>query len=29
VKELATMDWDTINRNRMEWTRRWQREVER
>lgn len=29
VRELATMDWDTINRNRMEWTRRWQREVER
>lgn len=29
VKELVAMDWDTINRNRMEWTRRWQREVER
>lgn len=29
VKQLVTMDWDVINKNRTEWTRRWQREVER
>ena len=29
VKQLVTMDWDAINKNRTEWTRRWQREVER
>jgi putative spermidine/putrescine transport system substrate-binding protein len=29
VKQLVAMDWATINANRTEWTRRWQREVER
>jgi len=29
VRELVSMDWNTINANRTEWTRRWQREVER
>jgi putative spermidine/putrescine transport system substrate-binding protein len=29
VKELVAVDWATINQNRTEWTKRWQREVER
>ncbi len=29
VKQLIGLDWDTINRNRADLTRRWQREVER
>ncbi|WP_159998447.1 ABC transporter substrate-binding protein [Roseomonas sp. 18066] len=29
VKQLLAMDWDVINPARQEWTRRWQREVER
>jgi putative spermidine/putrescine transport system substrate-binding protein len=29
VRNLVTMDWAAINRVRTEWTRRWQREVER
>ena len=29
VRELIALDWSVINANRTEWTRRWQREVER
>ena len=29
VKQLIVVDWTTINASRAEWTRRWQREVER
>lgn len=29
VKKLVAVDWATINQNRTEWTKRWQREVER
>ncbi|SHJ22399.1 putative spermidine/putrescine transport system substrate-binding protein [Roseomonas rosea] len=29
VRGLVSLDWGTINANRTEWTRRWQREVER
>ena len=29
VRQLVAVDWDAINANRTEWTRRWQREVER
>lgn len=29
VKQLVALDWATINARRAEWTRRWQREVER
>lgn len=29
VKQLVGLDWATINARRAEWTRRWQREVER
>lgn len=29
VKSLIGLDWDVVNRNRADWTRRWQREVER
>lgn len=29
VRSLIAVDWEAINRNRTEWTRRWQREVER
>jgi len=29
VGKLIALDWETINAKRMEWTRRWQREVER
>ena len=29
VKQLVGLDWATINAKRPEWTRRWQREVER
>jgi putative spermidine/putrescine transport system substrate-binding protein len=29
AEKLVNFDWDTINRHRDEWTRRWNREVER
>jgi len=29
VRELVSLDWTAINASRTEWTRRWQREVER
>ncbi|MFD1883048.1 ABC transporter substrate-binding protein [Paracoccus pacificus] len=29
IKSLVTVDWDTINQQRDEWTQRWAREVER
>ncbi len=29
VRQLIGLDWDVVNRNRADWTRRWQREVER
>ena len=29
IAQLVTVDWDTINPNRQEWTQRWAREVER
>lgn len=29
VEKLVVVDWDTINRNRQEWTQRWTREIER
>lgn len=29
IESLVTLDWDTINANRTEWTTRWAREVER
>lgn len=29
VKNLKAVDWDVVNANREEWTRRWNREIER
>jgi putative spermidine/putrescine transport system substrate-binding protein len=29
IQQLITVDWNTINENREEWTQRWAREVER
>ena len=29
IQSLVTVDWDTINQNRDDWTQRWAREVER
>ena len=29
IGKLIAVDWDTINANRLEWTKRWAREVER
>jgi putative spermidine/putrescine transport system substrate-binding protein len=29
IAKLLTVDWDTINRQRQEWTQRWVREIER
>ena len=29
VGKLIAVDWDTINKNRQEWTQRWAREIER
>ena len=29
VKKLIAVDWDTINKNREEWNKRWTREIER
>ena len=29
ISKLVKVDWDTINRNREEWTQRWSRQVER
>ena len=29
IGNLARIDWDKVNAHRAEWTRRWQREIER
>jgi putative spermidine/putrescine transport system substrate-binding protein len=29
VKQLRAIDWDTVNKNRAEWNKRWTREIER
>lgn len=29
ISKLVKVDWDTINKNRVEWTQRWAREIER
>ena len=29
AKQVTTFDWDAINAGREEWTKRWNREVER
>ena len=29
VRQLIGLDWDVINRDRADWTRKWQRQVER
>ena len=29
VRALVSLDWDVVNKNRAEWTRQWQRQVER
>jgi putative spermidine/putrescine transport system substrate-binding protein len=29
IQQLKALDWDTINRNRAEWNKRWTREIER